>query len=247
MLAKDFFGTVVVSEESRVRFLRKHRVFMNDEDMVCPGKKGGSYCGSKIVTRCEKSKSKGSSCSPVFQCRKRVCRRKFAVRSTNHLFHHGLDYLGRHVSMLSIREIMILLYIFLYCEHGSISEAMTKTGHSRQAVCDWFSHFRDTITKSIEWLPSLVGTVSNPVEIDESYFRGKRKYKRGRLLDGDKQSKGETVARKLNDINISEWNDIHEWRTDIPEDEVYLTQMRKVPVSLLDVRTMVSKCLALGL
>ena len=100
-----------------------------------------------------KIESKDDSISPVFQCRKRACRRKFALRSTNHLFHHRLDSLGRHVSMLSIREIIISLYIFLYCENASISEAITKTGHSRQNVCDWFSDFRDTITKSIEWLP----------------------------------------------------------------------------------------------
>ncbi len=55
----------------------------------------------------------------------------------------------------------------------------------------------------------------------------KRKYKRGRLLDRDKQSEGETGARKLSSNDLAEWNDIHEWRTDIPEDEVDLNKNMK--------------------
>lgn len=34
-------------------------------------------------------------------------------------------------------------------------------------------------------LPKLIGAQEKPVQIDESYFRGCRKYNRGRLVSGD--------------------------------------------------------------
>lgn len=41
----------------------------------------------------------------------------------------------------------------------------------------------------------MIGTDSNPVQIDESYFQGRRKYGKGRLRDGDKQKKEESKKK----------------------------------------------------
>ena len=45
--------------------------------------------------------------------------------------------------------------------------------------------FREVCFHSIENLLTLEGTVLNPEEIDESYFHGRRKYNRSRMLQGD--------------------------------------------------------------
>ena len=34
----------------------------------------------------------------------------------------------------------------------------------------------------------MVGTEEDPIQIDEARFAGRRKYKRGRLLNGDRQA-----------------------------------------------------------
>jgi len=37
----------------------------------------------------------------------------------------------------------------------------------------------------------MLGTVINPIQIDEARFAGKRKYNRGRLLNGDQPASSE--------------------------------------------------------
>ena len=36
-------------------------------------------------------------------------------------------------------------------------------------------------------LTPLIGAIENPVQIDESYFRGRRMYHRGRFLSGNRK------------------------------------------------------------
>ena len=45
---------------------------------------------------------------------------------------------------------------------------------------------RDVCSLAISKQPKLLGTVSIPIQINESYFSGKRKYNRGRVLSFDK-------------------------------------------------------------
>lgn len=43
----------------------------------------------------------------------------------------------------------------------------------------------------------MLGTVINPIQIDEARFAGKRKYNRGRLLNGDQPASSEDSDAEL--------------------------------------------------
>ncbi|EEC12555.1 hypothetical protein IscW_ISCW024560, partial [Ixodes scapularis] len=51
-------------------------------------------------------------------------------------------------------------------------------------MCDWKNFIREAVADELASRPPL-GGVGQVVQVDESLFRGKRKYNRGRLLAGD--------------------------------------------------------------
>ncbi len=65
------------------------------------------------------------------------------------------------------------------------------TGHSSSTVIDWLNLMREVCTHSVEAEPKMVGTAENPVQIDESYFSGRRKYGKGRLMRGNLDEQNE--------------------------------------------------------
>lgn len=77
----------------------------------------------------------------------------------------------------------------------------------------WYSQCR-AVWSGVEYaLPKLVDSEAEPIQIDESYFAGRRKYNRGRLSKGDKRRSGETEARA-----VFQAEDNGFWSVD-PEDE----------------------------
>ena len=50
---------------------------------------------------------------------------------------------------------------------------------------DWYNLFRDLMSKDLVDHPIILGGPGRTVVIDESIFRGKRKYNRGRILPRD--------------------------------------------------------------
>lgn len=46
---------------------------------------------------------------------------------------------------------------------------------------------REVGIKVIRSFPKMVGTTERTVQIDEYYFEGRRKYNRGRILDGARE------------------------------------------------------------
>jgi hypothetical protein len=75
------------------------------------------------------------------------------------------------------------VYFFL-CE-TPIKYAETITGRSHSTLVDWYSMCREVCTKVIEKKGQMLGTAKEPIQIDEARFAGKRKYNRGRLLQGN--------------------------------------------------------------
>lgn len=77
-----------------------------------------------------------------------------------------------------------MLYLFVHTR-CTIDMAVAMTGRSRSTVCDWFSLFREVCSVALSHEPLIVGTEEQPVQVDESYFKGRRKYNRGRYLSYD--------------------------------------------------------------
>lgn len=55
---------------------------------------------------------------------------------------------------------------------------------SKKAIGTWFNYYRDLFSQDLIANPTRLGGARHVVQIDESYFSGKRKYNRGRVLGG---------------------------------------------------------------
>ena len=68
-----------------------------------------------------------------------------------------------------------------------MTTATTPTGKSPNTVTDWYNMCREVcaaiVSHEQKW--KMVGTNDNPIQIDEVRFAGRRKYNRGRMLNGD--------------------------------------------------------------
>jgi len=60
----------------------------------------------------------------------------------------------------------------------------TLTDRCQETVTDWFNMCREVCSSIVQKRPKMLGTAINPIQIDEARFSGKRKYNRGRLLNG---------------------------------------------------------------
>eukprot|EP00171_Calliarthron_tuberculosum_P022256 IDg22256t1 len=79
-------------------------------------------------------------------------------------------------------------------------------GRSLGCIVDWYNLCREVCSKRMENEPRLIGTPGHPVQIDESYFSGRRKYNRGRLLSGNQVDV--IVEDGNSDEDVLDWNDV---------------------------------------
>lgn len=96
---------------------------------------------------------------------------------------------------MSLRNILLIVYHFVYGKE-TLDQLEIKTGHSRPTICDWLNLCREVCSKVVRSLPKMVGTIVKPVQIDESYFRGRRKYNKGRFLIGDNKNDYEVKLKE---------------------------------------------------
>jgi len=77
------------------------------------------------------------------------------------------------------------------------STVITLTGKSANTVSDWFNMCREVCTSIVshQRRGKMVGTTENPIQIDEARFAGRRKYNRGRMLNGDNSPLSEDCAQ----------------------------------------------------
>ena len=68
-----------------------------------------------------------------------------------------------------------------------MSTATTLIGKSANTVTDWFNMCREVCAAIVshQRRGKMVGTMDNPIQIDEARFAGRRKYNRGRMLNED--------------------------------------------------------------
>ena len=163
-----FSGEVLESETSSVRFLQAHGVIPNS--VTCPGKQVAN-CAAEIIMVHRKNRS--GRFSMHWRCTKKMCRVERSVRTTS-LFLKYEKRDGSSCSNMSLCDIMRLLYLWLHTT-STVRQLHLLTGHSLQTLTDWTNLFREVCSHSTVRLPQLLGTAEEPVQIDESYFRGRRK------------------------------------------------------------------------
>lgn len=129
------------------------------------------------------------------------CRKILSIRAGNP-FLHSKDSAGKHCARLSLNQILALIWLFIYGK-CTIREAVEITKHSTATVVEWWHMCRRVCTATLDLQPKFVGTHESPVQIDESYFSGKRKYNRGRMMEGDHR----TDFEEIGDWNSEQYDD----------------------------------------
>lgn len=188
----DFHAQALQSEESCIAFLNLFGLF--DESIAfCPGK-AHIACGQRMKK--VRKKNRKGDIIPSWRCSKKLCRAQRSIRSSNRFFAYQ-DSNGRAKCNLSVRQILIIVYFFVY-SRDTFEQLMMKTGHSNHTICDWLNMCREVCSTVVRNQPKMVGTDEQPVQIDESYFQGRAKYNRGRRLEGDKLDEQEkNIQQKL--------------------------------------------------
>ena len=136
----------------------------------------------------------------MLRCRIRGCQKYRSVRQGNRFFHFT-DVNGRLNSKLTLCQILELAYLFVLNIPNLTAVAMS--GRGRECVTDWFHLCREVCSEivSVNRRGQMVGTVESPVQIDEAYFAGRRKYNRGRFLEGDNPAEEEDPNPVQNNRN----------------------------------------------
>ncbi|XP_066946475.1 uncharacterized protein [Macrobrachium rosenbergii] len=131
----------------------------------------------------------------MWRCTNRSCRKKLSAR-------HGSFFEGSRLS----KRIIILL---IYCFAARIPQHVVRNNLidiSPHTMVDWYKFCRSVCSKILLADNKKIGGPGHVVEIDESKF-GKRKYNRGRKVDGcwvfggiDRQTR-ETFFRVVPDVS----------------------------------------------
>ena len=166
MKLSNFFSSVFSSEMSVVRFLQEAGVV--SMNLAC-------VCGSSM--RLESRRNKSGNYSVAWRCPKKNCRKECSF-----LAYKRTD--GRLRSSMTLRKIIEVVYFWLFTQ-PTHRQLQAISGCSAPTLVDWLNLSREVCTHAILNAPKLKRTSSRPVQIDEGYFQGRRKYSRGRLLQGD--------------------------------------------------------------
>ncbi len=176
MLAKDFY-LEIADEVKAVTFLRRNGLLDEEEDAA------PCHCCGEEMKNVDRRNRKGEII-PAFRCKNRRCQTYRSIRSGN-VFFHFTDLNGRMNCKLQLCQILELIFYFIQdLSYESVNEL---TGRGSEAICDWFNLCREICSQivSVTHRGKMVGTAEDPVQIDEARFAGRRKYNRGRMLQGD--------------------------------------------------------------
>ncbi|XP_076031782.1 uncharacterized protein LOC143019698 [Oratosquilla oratoria] len=173
MLLREFYLTIAASDESATSFLREKGVLQ--EQHLCEKCDGPMRLANK--------KSRGQE-RMVWRCKRKGCQATKSTRTGNKFFAYT-DLNGKLNSSLSLYQILELVY--LWTLGMGVETVQSITGRSKPTIVDWFNYCREVCSAivSVDKRGQMKGTDFSPVQIDEARFAGRRKYNRGRMLDGD--------------------------------------------------------------
>lgn len=123
----------------------------------------------KVFLRTDKSYSKDQV---VWKCSNRNCNKKTSIRE-------GSWFSGTH---LLLEQAIKLTYYWVYKAPSEFVVRELQIG-SEHTIADWYNFAREVCITIIKTENEQIGGVGREIEIDESKF-GKRKYHRGKRVDG---------------------------------------------------------------
>lgn len=117
----------------------------------------------------------------IWRCGGRACGRSKSSIRTNSWFG---DAAPIKASNLPLTTHLLALYQFsLGASQKVATEALSRL-MTKKVVSAWFNLYRELMTNDMLANPIRLGGRGHVVQVDESYFSGKRKYHRGRMIRG---------------------------------------------------------------
>ena len=140
----------------------------------------------------------GHTTPVVYRCTNRGCRKRSQYVSIR----KGSVF---ESSNLSLQQILLIINLFTShitsYEQIRLQSQLTETKLSDETIADWLSHCREICLETIaRQTPTVIGGQGMTVEIDESKF-GKRKYNKGRLVEGQWVIGG--ICRETKDVFLA--------------------------------------------
>ena len=136
----------------------------------------------------ETIRKKGKLWSSQFRCNHANCRKECSVTASCSFF------LRAH---MPISKVMEIIHLWLYGRY-TVRDAAEVCGTTQNSIVRWWSMCRNVCTLVLDNEEKYVGTADQPVQVDESFFSGRRKYGRGRLQSGD-TSKNSSEEHEFDD------------------------------------------------
>ncbi|CAF1374847.1 unnamed protein product, partial [Didymodactylos carnosus] len=163
-------------EEKVPMSVREQKLVLEGEDHQRP------KCGSEMRDGKRQKTLKDGTVSTyeIMRCTNKQCANQLSKRKNT--FFAFTDSLGRANSKLS--DASILEIIWLWCFNITLKTISWTIGCSEATTVDWCNFLRDICTEKMN-VGEQMGGIGEVVQIDESLFRGKRKYNRGKLLLGN--------------------------------------------------------------
>ena len=164
MKLDDIYAICSKPKEDIGKWLRREGVLGDFTDHDCP------KC-SKGRMRLTRDTSYSRDVM-VWKCSDRTCNKKVSIRK-------GTWFEGSH---LALEQILKLTYYWVWhCEHTFIMRECSIGSNS--TIVDWCYFAREVCLTVLEKESGPIGGPGKIVEVDESKF-GKRKYNRGRRVEG---------------------------------------------------------------
>ena len=177
---KKVLREVTSTKGSCIEFLQMHGVI--PKTLTCPGPlykgKRMQNCGHEMLLKHVKDRKDGVTwrCRKVHEIQDK--HKVFKVKDVKVSIREG-TWLAD--SNLTLEEILELIY--LWTQNFTLAEIEHELGISKKTLIEWTIYFRDVCTCIALRQSEPIGGERVQVEIDESKF-GKRKYNKGRQVDG---------------------------------------------------------------
>jgi hypothetical protein len=158
------FFKIVIEDNTLIKYLQDHKLILSNKSCdIC--KKNCKLHFERGLWRCSK----------VFKS-KRIGRNKCTFTSS--------IYKNNFFSNARLEPFKVLIFIYNFVHRNfSLERVKSDIGASNQTFCDWSSFCREVCVYISYDSSQLLGGEGIIVEIDEAKF-GKRKYNRGRLIEG---------------------------------------------------------------
>ena len=174
---------LIRTDEGALDILQKQKVI--PRVLYCSGKSGRD-CGGVMRVHVRR---KGKRRVRQFRCGHAKCRKEYSILSTSSFFSGAC---------LSLSNILEIVHMWTYGRY-TIREAALVSNHSQTSIVKYWVICRKVCTLIMDAQPKYVGTAEQPVQVDESFFHGRRKYGRGRLQSGDRKK------NESDDFEFEDW------------------------------------------